>query len=353
MPGHHSPLKFVRSRGSRPLPVPELGGTLEALTGFVNVHTDDVPLVFGFLVAAMRPAGPHPILALISQQGSGKSTLARILKALVDPNAAPIRAAPREERDLHVAARNSWMLAFDNLSSLPPWLADGMASLSTGAGYAARELRSDVDEVVFECKRPQILNSISDIASRPDLASRAVNIEMLPINGAKRRAESEFWADFERKRPRILGGLLSAVAGALRSLDSVEIVDKPRMADFACWSVAAEPWLPIKRGDFLRSYRANLKAMTDTSIENDRFIREVLRLVREIKKWRGSAADLLDAIKARLADKDSAKAKGFPKTGQWTSVKLRRFAVALADVGVTVDFGRETEKRFIELKLRQ
>src|ERR1700730_3803102 len=35
------------------------------------------------------------------------------------PNAAPVRALSREQRELMIAANNSYLLAFDNLSRLP------------------------------------------------------------------------------------------------------------------------------------------------------------------------------------------------------------------------------------------
>jgi hypothetical protein len=41
-----------------------------------------------------------------------------MLKALLDPDAAPVRALPREERELMIAANNGHLLAFDNLSGL-------------------------------------------------------------------------------------------------------------------------------------------------------------------------------------------------------------------------------------------
>jgi hypothetical protein len=45
--------------------------------------------------------------------------LCKLLKALLDPNAAPVRALSREQRELMIAANNSYLLAFDNLSGLP------------------------------------------------------------------------------------------------------------------------------------------------------------------------------------------------------------------------------------------
>ena len=54
----------------------------------------------------------------------------------MDPNSAPLRALPREERDLFIAAMNAHLLAFDNVSHIPPWLADAFCRLATGGGFA-------------------------------------------------------------------------------------------------------------------------------------------------------------------------------------------------------------------------
>jgi hypothetical protein len=41
------------------------------------------------------------------------------LRSLLDPNTAPLRALPREDRDLFIAANNGHVLAFDNVSVCP------------------------------------------------------------------------------------------------------------------------------------------------------------------------------------------------------------------------------------------
>ena len=57
---------------------------------------------------------------------SAKSTTVRILWALVDPSTAPLRTTPRQERDLYISANSGWVLAFDNISNLSPWLSDAL-----------------------------------------------------------------------------------------------------------------------------------------------------------------------------------------------------------------------------------
>jgi hypothetical protein len=68
----------------------------------------------------LRPPGPYPLLAISGEQGSAKTVLSKLLRALVDPNEAPVRALPREERELMIAANHGHLLAFDNLSGLKP-----------------------------------------------------------------------------------------------------------------------------------------------------------------------------------------------------------------------------------------
>ena len=93
------------------------------LERFFNVKSQyDFVLLAAFLLAALRPRGPYPVIAVSGEQGSAKSTLIAILKALLDPNTAPLRALPREDRDLFIAAHNAYVLAFDNVSGVSPWV---------------------------------------------------------------------------------------------------------------------------------------------------------------------------------------------------------------------------------------
>jgi hypothetical protein len=56
-------------------------------------------------IAALHDLVPpeHPLLAA-GERGSAKTVLAKILRAPANPNVAPVRTMPREERDLFIAA---------------------------------------------------------------------------------------------------------------------------------------------------------------------------------------------------------------------------------------------------------
>ncbi|TDI47722.1 MAG: hypothetical protein E2P02_02625 [Acidobacteria bacterium] len=108
---NRSPVHFRRARGMLPLPAPEPGGSIADLRPFLNVETDDdkdddFVLVASFVAYALGGAGPYTILAVSGEQGTAKSTLTRIVRSVIDPNVAPLRRPPRDERDLMIAARN-------------------------------------------------------------------------------------------------------------------------------------------------------------------------------------------------------------------------------------------------------
>jgi hypothetical protein len=228
-----SPVKFRHSRGMKPLPIP-VSGSIGELRRFVNADSDqNWILLVAWLVAALSPTGPYPILILQGEHGTAKSTIARVLRMLVDPSIAPARSIPRDERDLMIAAANSWIISFDNLSGLPHWLSDALCRLSTGGGFATRELQTDNEEILFDATRPIILNGIDDIAGNADLADRSVIVTLSPIAEENRIPEKVFWRDFLLARPKILGGLLDAVSMAVSNLELVNLPRLPRMADFA------------------------------------------------------------------------------------------------------------------------
>ena len=130
-------------------------------TPAINVQDDrDAVLITAWLLAALLDRGPYPMLALTGEQGLAKSSLAALLHSLEDPDTAPLRTLPRDDRDLFIAATNGHVIAIDNVSSLPPWLSDTLCRLSTGGGFATRQLYTNLDEVLLDAMRPIILTGM-------------------------------------------------------------------------------------------------------------------------------------------------------------------------------------------------
>ena len=162
------PVRFRRAAGMLPLAVPVKGSSINDLAPFLNLPgRSDFVLVVCWLLAALRHGGPYPLLAVSGEQGSAKTVLSKVLRALVDPNAAPVRTMPREERDLFIGASNGHLLAFDNLSDISARTSDALCRLASGGSFAIRQLYTDADEMLFQAACPTILNGIEDVITRP------------------------------------------------------------------------------------------------------------------------------------------------------------------------------------------
>jgi hypothetical protein len=335
-----SPVRFRRPAGMLPLPLPQQGCSIESLNSLLNlVRRDDFVLIVAWLLAALRPHGPYPVLAISGEQGSAKTVLSKVLKALIDPNAAPVRSLAREERELMIAANNGYLLAFDNLSGLPVWLSDALCRLATGGSFAVRQLYTDDEEVLFEAARPILLNGIEEVISRPDLGDRAIFLTLAPIGEAQRRPENELWRKFEIARPHILGALLDAVVHGLRAMGRLHLDRLPRMADFELWAAACETAL-WPAGTFARAYAANRRTAIEGMLEADPVAVCVRELMADRSAWSGSAADLLRA--ADCADDQVWKrAVGWPKTPRALAGRLRRAQTFLRALGIDLAFSRE------------
>jgi hypothetical protein len=338
------PVRFRRAAGMRPLPMPVPRGSIDKLRSFLNVQSDaDFVLVVEWTLAALRDRGPYPVIVLSGEQGSAKSTFSAILRALFDPNTAPLRALPREDRDLFIAASNGHVLAFDNVSGLPAWISDTLCRLATGGGFAVRQLYTDQDEVLFEATRPVILNGIEDIVTRPDLADRAMFLTLEPIAEERRRPEAELWAAFEAEHPRILGVLLDAVVGGLKRLPETRLEKLPRMADFALWATACETAL-WPAGTFSSAYCGNRDEAVEEVIDADPIAAAVRAVMATRTEWTGTASDLLGAL-AEAAGERAAKSRTWPDGPRALAGRLRRAATFLRKIGIEISFGREGRAR--------
>jgi hypothetical protein len=339
----HSPVKFRRARGMLALPEPQPGETNPGadLRHILNIAEDrEWHLILAWLVGALQPDGPFPVLALHGEQGSAKSTTARILRALIDPSSAPLRAEPREPRDLAIAASNGWVIALDNLSYVPDWLSDALCRLSTGGGFSTRALFTNDEEVLFDAKRPIILNGIDEVASRSDLLDRAIVVSLSAIPEASRRTESEVLRAMEAMRAGTLGTLLDGLASALAKIETIRLERLPRMADFARWATAAEPGLGLDAGAVIAAYDANRATANEIAVDASTIGSPLRELVADGATWTGTASELLEALCRRVSDGQKGQ-RGWPKNARGLSGAIRRLAPNLRAVGIEVTLVRE------------
>jgi hypothetical protein len=322
------------------------------LRRFVNVAgDDDWRLLVAWLLAAWRDKGPYPALVLRGEQGSAKSTTARVLRAIVDPNVSPLRAEPKELRDLMIAATNSWCTAFDNLSRLPFWLSDSLCRLATGGGFAVREHYENDQEVLFDVQRPALITGIEDVVTNADLLNRVLTIDLPQIPDEQRRTERELWATFDEAHPRILAGILTGLCRTL-AVGIVEVGHAPRMADFAEKAVAVERALGWPAGSFLNAYRGNRETARETSLDNS-LIAALIRKCAEEGGFTGRARQLLDRLEGQV-DEQVRKRRDWPRQPNHLSGILRRLTPDLRDAGwAEVTFGARTGNKGTQITIRK
>ena len=348
------PVVFRRTKGMLALPEPRPGGRLDRLRSFINLGSEDDWLLFvAVMTAYYRPSGPYPIMVLMGEQGSAKSTAARFLRALIDPHEVPVRSAPRDERDLMIAATNNWTLVLDNLSHLPDWLSDSLCRLATGGGFSTRKLYNDDEEVFFNATRPSVLNGITEFVERPDLADRSVLITLPRIPDEKRREETLIREEFTQALPDILGAFLDVTASAMGVLPQVRLDKSPRMADFARWGEAVCRALGSPPGRFLKAYMANRNDANTSIIESSQLAMHLGELMATQGAWEGNSKELLSELN-KLADESTRKSRRWPETPRKLSGDLRRMAQSLRDTGLDLDFGDRTgsgrQRRLIRIR---
>jgi putative DNA primase/helicase len=330
---------FRRGPGMAPLPEPTSAGDISELRAFLNLASNtDLVLVVAWLLGTLRPGQPMPLLVLSGEQGSAKSSAARIVRALVDPSPVSLRSIPRDERDLMISTQSGFVMSFDNISGLGGVMSDALCRLSTGGGFATRQLFTDDEEILFDARRPVILNGIESVAASPDLLDRSLLVALPTIDPTSRRAEAELFAEFDQALPRLTAALYDAATYALVNLARVELSAPPRMADFARWVTAAEPAFGWPAGTFRDAYELNRASSHEVAIEGSTVGALLLAIADE--GFDGTPTRLLELLTERAGD-SAARSREFPKTPRALSALLRRLAPNLRGLGVQLDHYRQ------------
>ena len=334
-----SPVYFRRTHGMLPLPTPDQAGTAADLYTMLPVGPDtpEARLLVGWLFGTLQPEGAHAHLAVHGEQGSAKSTTTRMLRQTLDPNKAPTRSLPKEEKDLVLAASNGAIVGLENVSSLPTWMSDALCCLSTGAGLGTRQLYTDSDEIIFAAKRPVILNGIAEVCVRGDLLDRTLVVMLPAMETTARQQETALWTAFHANHPKALGALLSAASAALTAREALTFASLPRMADFAVWVEAAAPQLGMQRGDFLALLQTNREDATAIELDATPLSAVLQAYGRTNPITETPYKDLLKMLShAATVGGDKPLPKEWPRSPHGLAGALRRLAPALRTQGWTI-----------------
>ena len=349
---HDPPVYFRRAKGVEELPVPQRGGNWDEVRALMNADEEsNWILIVAWLVTALRPPKyPYPILSVHGEQESGKSSLSRMVRKMIDPNFTTlIGTSTRDERDLAIICKNSYVIGFDNLSGVKQWFNDVLCSLVTEGCFRTRKLRSDDEEVLFKAQRPIVLNGINENLGQNDLRRRSLKLWLPPMDKTKKRDEQEVWEDFERVWPRALGLICDAISCALKNLSTVEVPHRRGLIDFMKWVIAAEPVLPWEAGRFAEIYLENQQAVIEAANDNSSFTNAIVEFMNHRDQWRGSPTELLEVLN-RTVSEEIQRSRAWPNMPEAVGTTLNRISPNLRAVGVDVARGRSNGKRFLNFR---
>jgi len=320
-----------------PTPVPD--GSLEPLGDLLNVDEEAWDLLVGYLVAALIPDIPHPILLLTGEQGTGKTSTMRALAELIDPSPVGTRTAPRDINDWIVTLSGSYVAPIDNVSRIPEWLSDAMCRAATGDGLARRQLYADSEIVVNRVRSCVMVTGIAIGELRGDLGDRLLPIELRRIPSHRRRREAQLRKQWEEHSAEVLGALLDLLVATLAARPHVELDVYPRMADFAEILAAVDA---VRGTASLQAYLETRETISEQVVEGDSVAAAVRQLAEERAEpladggpeWAGTATDMLSKLEELTAPEH--RGREWPANAQQLSAALRRAAPALAALGVEV-----------------
>ncbi len=339
------PVHFVRPNGSLSLPLPRAGAPFDvALRPLVNFDPDDFLLFVAYLAYGVAGHGPFPILVILGEQGSAKTSHVRLVRRLIDPAKAGLRIMPKSPEDLALMASHRRILAFDNVSALPEWLSDVLCQIATGGSFGTRQFYTNTEEVLFEFKRPIVLNGIEDMVTRGDLADRSLSLTLPRVSDQARRAEDDYWSDVEAALPTLLGGLYDAVRGALDEEHRVAKGNMIRLADFERFSIALGRALGWEEGSFSRALRQKRRVASANVLDNDPVARVLLRYAKRVTAettepivQARSASDWLQLLGAEaLSLGIDSSGRDWPKQANRLRGTLTRLAPDLLRAGIDV-----------------
>lgn len=343
------PVRFWRPDTLLPLPIPEQGGSLGDLKSLLNVDDQAWVLVITFLLFSLCPGKTYPILVLLASRGSGKSTIAEFLKSLIDPSKAPLIKLLSDPHNLAIAATRRALIVYDNVSYISPDQSDNLCTLATGFGFSTRTLHTSDEETCFELSRPQILTAIDAIVTRDDLADRTLLVNLPPIQDKQRLEKSELDAKLDAARPKILGGLLTALSHTLAALPITKPERLPRMADYGRFAIAAESAIGLKPGAFWEAFEATRSEARRVVLEASPVAAAIHQFMQNRGEWEGTADQLRTELNS-LVDETTRRSKAWPADAARLGKTLNRLAPDLVEMNIQVTIARSKSSRIIHLE---
>ena len=319
-PAHFEPSRSAESLDPPVHPDPAAPNPLDSLRQTLRfpAQSPDWLRCLLWLLAALRPGSPYPILILRGPSGSGKSVAARILRSIADPSVSLFTPTPANPAQLLNFARHSWILAFDHVARLSPTLSETLCRLSSGLAVTMPD-DPHAQPAQRYISRPILLTVTDDFTPSPDLAARSLVVDLPPMTAEARRDEAELTHAVAEARPALLGAVCDVLSAILRH-PRTAVPHSTRHAGALAWVLAAASALTVTE-DQIR------QAFTPRPYDT-RLIEALQSLLRGNPTWKGTATDLTLLLPLN-------------PNPRLLSIQLRNNRLDLAEAGISLEFKRD------------
>jgi len=302
----------------------------------------DKTLLLVTVVTFLIPDIPHPVWVPYGPPGSTKSTMLRIIKELVDPSRLRDLAFPSDHQQFVQQMSHHYFCSYDNVSRLAPWISDALCRCITGTGFSKRKLYSNDDDIIYNFKRCLGINGINIVPRNADLLERSI------LSGLSKPhtyiPEGEFWKQFQKDKPRILGALFTIISKVL-AMEKMGPACGARMADYLMWGQAVAQVLSYGANAFKNAYFKNCETRNIEALEAHPVGPAIQALMRRMNGWKGKPSQLLTKLEEIAEDEKISTRNGrWPKSPSALSRRLNEVKVNLEDVGIWFEVSKSGDR---------
>lgn len=276
---------------------------LHELAQLLRIKPDDLAVFTVHLVCFFLEAIPIPIMVFDGTAGSIKTTVTSVIKRIVDPSGSTkddnVSSIAKKPDDLILQLHNRYMSSFDNVNYVDDETSDIFCRTITGSSNTKRKLYTDGSEMILTFKRKIVLNGVVPTLEYPDLQTRLLSYERVPIDETNLISEKEFEKTIEELLPRVLGHILTVLSDTLGDFNklSKNIKPKTRLADFEIWGEIISQKLGFEKKSFLDRYHEKLKEETIKTQDAYPIISSIQTLMNEKEFHEDSVANLYATLR--------------------------------------------------------
>lgn len=345
------PILFERYKHQKEQVEPSKTGNIMRIFSFIRIKDEESKLLFlTYIIACFVPDIPHPILIFNGSQGAAKSTLFKICRSIIDPSELELLSFTEDKKEFAQLLREHYCCYFDNVSSISSEASDTMCKVVFGTSFSKRKLYTDDESIIWKFRRCCGINGISITGIKPDLADRAIHLQLERIPPEERKNERELQEEFRKALPEILGGILDTLVKANSILDTVEIVKKPRMADYAQFGESVSRALGHTPGFFEKVYQQNTKHYNAEIISDSKIGELLCEMMGDKEKWEGTAAELRkNLMEFEVGKKEVGESSSISKTPQELMRELNKLKTSLQDQGIVFESKHDGKKRLLKI----